>query len=129
MGSIRTWSLALIACIFIVVVSHQGSHAGAELAASAPAATPVRLAVAPASTAGRVTGLPDFSGLVAENGAAVVNISVVEKAQKPGNFGEPGDGDDPLSQFFRRFQMPAPEHAPPSHGIGSGFIVSSDGYI
>ncbi len=38
---------------------------------------------------GRVTGLPDFSGLVAENGAAVVNISVVEKAQKMGVPGEP----------------------------------------
>ena len=25
--------------------------------------------------------------------------------------------------------MPNPEHMPPSHGIGSGFIVSSDGYV
>jgi serine protease Do len=68
--------------------------------------------------------------LVAQNGAAVVNISVVEKAQKgagPGN--DQSDADDPLSQFFRRYQMPAPEHAPPSHGIGSGFIVSPDGYV
>jgi serine protease Do len=81
-----------------------------------------------------VTGLPDFSGLVAENGAAVVNISVVEKPQKmavPGNPSEPGDSEDPLSQFFRHFQMPAPgqQHAPPMHGIGSGFIVSPDGYV
>jgi serine protease Do len=66
--------------------------------------------------------------LVAESGAAVVNISVTEKAQKPGR-GEPGEGDDPLSQFFHRYQMPSPEHAPPSHGIGSGFIVSPDGYV
>jgi serine protease Do len=53
---------------------------------------------------------------------------VTEKAQKPGR-GEPGEGDDPLSQFFHRYQMPSPEHAPPSHGIGSGFIVSPDGYV
>jgi serine protease Do len=65
---------------------------------------------------------------VAESGAAVVNISVTEKAQKPGR-GEPGEGDDPLSQFFHHYQMPSPEHAPPSHGIGSGFIVSQDGYV
>ena len=26
-------------------------------------------------------------------------------------------------------QMPNPEHMPPSHGIGSGFIISSDGYV
>jgi serine protease Do len=125
MGSLRTWSLALIAGIFVVVVAHQRSHADPALAA-APAAAP--LAASPAPASGRVTGLPDFSGLVAENGAAVVNISVVEKAQRAGNFGEP-EGDDPLSQFFRRYQMPAPERAPPTHGIGSGFIVSSDGYI
>src|SRR6267154_3596426 len=111
MGSIRTWSLALVAGIFVVVVAHQGSRAvvGAAGPGTAPAAAP--LAATPAPASARVTGLPDFSGLVAENGAAVVNISVVEKPQKmagPGNPGEPSDSDDPLSQFFRHFQMPAP---------------------
>jgi serine protease Do len=130
MGSIRTWSLALIAGIFVVVVAHQRSHADAEQAVAGPASAPsLTAAPAPAPVSGRVTGLPDFSGLVAENGAAVVNISVVEKAQKAGNPGEQGEAEDPLSQFFRRFQMPAPEHEPPMHGIGSGFIVSSDGYV
>jgi serine protease Do len=129
MGSMRTWSLAVIAGIFVVVVAHQRSHADAGPAGpgSAPAAVPLQATPAPSS--GRVTGLPDFSGLVAENGAAVVNISVVEKAQKTNNPGDPGEGDDPLSQFFHRYQMPAPEHAPPSHGIGSGFIISPDGYV
>ena len=137
MGSIRTWSLALIAGIFVVVVAHQRSHAEAAAAEAAaataalstsPAAAPLRVSPAPAS--GRVTGLPDFSDLVAQNGAAVVNISVVEKAEKAGApGGDQSDADDPLSQFFRRYQMPAPEHAPPSHGIGSGFIVSPDGYV
>jgi serine protease Do len=135
MGNIRTWSLALIAGIFVVVVAHQRTHAdaGSALAppvalSTPPASAPLAVSQAPAS--GRVTGLPDFSDLVAHNGAAVVNISVVEKAQKggaPGN--DQNDADDPLSQFFRHYQMPAPEHAPPSHGIGSGFIVSPDGYI
>src|SRR5882672_4953660 len=132
MGSIRTWSLALVAGIFVVVVAHQGSRAdvGAAGPGTAPAAAPFAATPAPASS--RVTGLPDFSGLVAENGAAVVNISVVEKPQKmagPGNPGEPSDSDDPLSQFFRHYQLPAPGHAPPARGIGSGFIVSSDGYV
>jgi serine protease Do len=126
MGSLRIWSLALIAGIFVVVVAHQGSHALAE-PGTAPAAVP--LAATPAPAPGRVTGLPDFSGLVAENGAAVVNISVVEKAQRSLNPGAPGEAEDPLSQFFRRYQMPNPEHAPPTHGVGSGFIVSSDGYV
>ena len=129
MGSIRTWSLALIAGIFVVVVAHQRSNADAGLAGPGPVPAAVAPAVTPAPAAGRVTGLPDFSGLVAENGAAVVNISVVEKARKGANPGDSGDADDPLSQFFRHYQMPAPGNAPPSKGIGSGFIVSSDGYV
>jgi serine protease Do len=129
MGSIRTWSLAVIAGIFVVVVAHQRSHADAGPAGPGSAPATVPLQATPAPSSGRVTGLPDFSGLVSENGAAVVNISVVEKAQKTNNQGDPGEGDDPLSQFFRRYQMPSPEHAPPSHGIGSGFIISPDGYV
>ena len=138
MGSVRTWSLALVAGIFVVVVAHHRSNADVGLAGSGapPAAAPSAAApttVTQAPPAARVTGLPDFSGLVAENGAAVVNISVVEKPKKMGNLGgnpaDPNDGDDPLSQFFRHYQMPAPEHAPPSHGIGSGFIISPDGYV
>jgi serine protease Do len=127
MGSVRTWSLALVAGIFVVVVAHQRSNAdaGPAGAGAAPATAPLAATSAPASA--RVTGLPDFSGLVAENGAAVVNISVVEKPQKMG--GEQGDSDDPLSQFFRHYQLPAPGRAPPNHGIGSGFIVSPDGYV
>jgi serine protease Do len=128
MGSIRTWSLAVVAGIFVVVVAHQRSNAdvGAAIAASpAPAA-----ASAPAASTGRVTGLPDFSGLVADEGPAVVNISVVEKPQKFSNMGgEQGGDEDPLSQFFHRFSVPNPEHMPPAHGIGSGFIITSDGYV
>ncbi len=139
MGSLRTWSLAVVAGVFIVVVAHQRSSA--EAGSSDPGQTkavPVAASAIPTSAApasARVTGLPDFSGLVAESGAAVVNISVTEKAHKmmmglgePGA-GDPGEGDDPLSQFFHHHQMPGPDHTPPSRGIGSGFIVSSDGYV
>ena len=132
MGSFRTWSLALIAGIFVIVVAHQRSIADAGVAGPGQSPAAAQVPVTPAPPAARVTGLPDFSGLVAENGAAVVNISVVQKAPKmnaPGEPGEPGDSDDPLSQFFRRYQLPAPGHAPPMKGIGSGFIVSPDGYV
>src|SRR5580698_10091339 len=129
MGSIRTWSLAAIAGAFVMVVAHQRSHADAGPAQSA---APMLVAAAPGGTsAARVTGLPDFSGLVAEAGGAVVNVSVTEKPAKISSPNGQGDGDDPLSQFFRRFQQqqPGPERAPPSKGVGSGFIVSSDGYV
>ncbi len=123
MGSLRTWSLAAIAGVLIVVVAHQRSSAEGGQPSAAPPPAPVPTSSAPASA--RVTGLPDFTQLVAESGAAVVNISVTEKARKPG---DAEDGDDPLSQFFHR-NVPSPEHTPPGHGVGSGFIVSSDGYV
>ena len=128
MGSIRTWSLALLAGIFVVIVAHQRSDAESGPATSAPIAA-AATAGPPAPTPGRVSGLPDFSELVAANGAAVVNISVTEKARRVSDSSEQGESDDPLSQFFHRFNMPNPEHMPPTHGIGSGFIVSSDGYV
>jgi len=132
MGSIRTWSLAAIAGILVMVVAHQRSNAGAGPAQSVASTTVAALAPTSPSAA-RVTGLPDFSGLVAEAGGAVVNVSVTEKAQKipglPGQGQGQGEGDDPLSQFFRRFQTPAPDRAPQSRGVGSGFLVSADGYV
>ncbi len=124
MGSIRTWSLAAVAGVMVVVVAHERSSAqspptrGTDTEQAAPAARPLA----------KVTGLPDFSDLVAENGASVVNISVLEKPLKLGPGADPRAGD-PLSQFFHRYQMPEPEHMPPAHGIGSGFIITSDGYI
>jgi serine protease Do len=127
MGSFRTWSLAAIAGVLVVVVAHQRSHADTG---PARPAVPVLAAAAPTGPTARVTGLPDFSGLVAEAGGAVVNVSVTEKPQKNAPFSGQADGDDPLSQFFRRFQQPGPERAPPpSRGVGSGFIVSADGYV
>jgi serine protease Do len=137
MGSIRTWSLAVAAGIFVMVVAtHQRSHADAAQSQAVAVTAPVATTNTD-PTPGRVTGLPDFSGLVAQNGPAVVNIRVTEKPQKaqlPNGFQGPGqgqgEGDDPLSQFFRRFQqIPNPQNQPPSRGIGSGFIISPDGYV
>jgi serine protease Do len=81
-------------------------------------------APAPAAAATAVQGAPDFTRLVREEGPAVVNISVTKQAVSQA----PVDEDDPLYQFFRRFNVPVPEQAP-MRGIGSGFIVSPDGYI
>ncbi|MFO1465124.1 MAG: DegQ family serine endoprotease [Steroidobacteraceae bacterium] len=139
MGNVRTWTLAAVAAAMIGLVLHQGTAAqdvaaGPEsaprLLAAAPAApaSPAPVAVqAPAGT--RVTGLPDFSQLVAENGNAVVNISVVEKQQRAQDGGEMDESGDPLSQFFHRFGVPNPGRQAPAKGIGSGFIISSDGYV
>ncbi|BBI99288.1 peptidase [Ferrigenium kumadai] len=71
--------------------------------------------------------LPDFTELVEKQGLAVVNIStsqIIRNAQ-----GFPGiSEDDPFYEFFRRFapQMPREQE---SQSLGSGFIISADGYI
>ncbi|MEQ1526293.1 MAG: DegQ family serine endoprotease [Gallionella sp.] len=74
--------------------------------------------------------LPDFTQIVEKEGAAVVNISSTQVAaniQDQPNLPESGD---PFSEFFRRFapQIPRDQEREPQ-SLGSGFIISSDGYI
>ncbi len=72
-------------------------------------------------------GLPDFTALVEKQGPAVVNISttqIIRNAQAIPNFPE----GDPLFEFFRRFAPPVPREQE-SQSLGSGFILSADGYI
>jgi len=78
--------------------------------------------------------LPDFTGLVEKYGAAVVNISTVQSQREAmaqlfpdmPNIPE----DSPFYEFFRRHMQPfsAPRKAEP-RSMGSGFIISADGYI
>ncbi len=79
-----------------------------------------------------VRGLPDFASLVEQVGPAVVNVTVIEKRQRTGprGFSNPfsDDNNDPFGDFFRQFQN-QPRDNTPEEGVGSGFIVSSDGYI
>ena len=85
-------------------------------------------AATPPAAAGRYAGAaaPDFTRLVEEEGPAVVNISVTQKAVAADE--APADRNDPMYQFFRHFGVPMPQPGP-RQGIGSGFIVSPDGYI
>lgn len=85
------------------------------------------------SAASAVVALPNFTVLVKKEGPAVVNISTTQKIRRehipfpafPGT-----KQDDPFYEFFRRF---APGETLPhefrSQSLGSGFIISQDGYI
>ena len=85
-----------------------------------------------AAESARALALPDFADIVAQHGAAVVNVSV-SGTMKAGVAAIPGmpqpDPNDPLYEFFRRFQIPTPKGGMPTHGQGSGFVVSPDGVI
>lgn len=122
-----------------------GLISGHQARASAPAPAPlVAQAALPAGTA-----LPSFAQITAQNGPAVVNISVTGStrgAQAGGDDDDerptarqqrqaPGiDPDDPFYEFFRRFGVPGAggggaQPNVPTHGQGSGFIVSADGLV
>ncbi|MEZ5645082.1 MAG: Do family serine endopeptidase [Burkholderiaceae bacterium] len=89
-----------------------------------------------------VQGLPDFTALVDVVGPSVVNIRTLEKASNVES--DPTQGpDEQMLEFFRRFGIPIPpgmtprgprnergpsEEAVP-RGVGSGFVISADGYI
>ena len=72
--------------------------------------------------------LPDFREIVKENSPAVVKI-IVEHSARGGAPGQPGADEIPeyLRRFFEFRGAPPPQHE--QMGMGSGFIISTDGYI
>jgi serine protease Do len=102
----------------------------ASLGAAAPQPAPAQFSAAPGDTV-RGTALPDFTPLIEKQGPAVVNVVVTRKA-RAGAAHVPQRPDDPLLEFFRRFIPDAPDETTPDfrgQGLGSGFIISPDGYI
>jgi serine protease Do len=79
--------------------------------------------------------LPDFRQMVKESEPAIVNVSTTQKADSDGR--QKGLGlpdymeDDPFSEFFKRFfdERPWLPQDRQANSLGSGFIISADGYI
>ena len=90
-------------------------------------------------------GCNDFSDLVEKASPAVVNIRTTARVRT--QFSPGAEGDDPAAELLRRFFGPGfaiPRIVPPNRrgaqpspspeeeqnrGIGSGFIIASDGYV
>nr|VFK37821.1 MAG: serine protease Do [Candidatus Kentron sp. SD]VFK42488.1 MAG: serine protease Do [Candidatus Kentron sp. SD]VFK78151.1 MAG: serine protease Do [Candidatus Kentron sp. SD] len=80
--------------------------------------------------------LPKFTDLVQKYRPAVVNISTTQKKERhggaglPKHFGMPEFPEDsPFHDFFRRFFEEDEKRRFETHSLGSGFIISEDGYI
>ncbi|MGH8454307.1 MAG: trypsin-like peptidase domain-containing protein, partial [Nevskiales bacterium] len=77
--------------------------------------------------------LPDFTQLVEKASPAVVNISTTQTETRGGQGRlPPGIEDSPFGEFFRHFfgeEDEAPSRPYQTESLGSGFIVSDDGYV
>lgn len=92
-----------------------------------------------------VRGLPDFTDLVEAVSPSVVNIRTLERSPGPSSNGASNGLDPDVLEFFRRFGIPVPpgmnpegqgrqrrgngNEEPQAKGLGSGFILSADGFI
>lgn len=94
------------------------------------AASGVQAQVAAPAAAAAV--LPDFTGIVQQNAPAVVHVEAKYNGRSQPRVAGKGAGGDDQEEILRRFfgmpMMPSPEDQ--KHiSLGSGFIISSDGYI
>lgn len=96
----------------------------------------VLVLVIPVQAAPPLRVLPDFTPLVEGNTPAVVNISTTQVVRHPAagpdtKMPQAPEGNAPFNDFLRRYF--GEEELPPeffdNRSLGSGFLVSSDGFI
>ena len=85
----------------------------------------VILGLALSGTTAQASELPDFTELVEAHSGSVVNISTERRVQQQSR--RPEELDDLFRRFFPGPGIPAPNV--PRQSQGSGFIITSDGYI
>lgn len=131
---------SVVSAVALVLSSSLFPHAS-QAQQPAPIVAPAMQPAAPQAPL-LVKGLPDFSELVERVGPSVVSIRTTQRIE------ESEDGDDEseaqMREFFRRFfGTPMPGQTPRKNapkkggeqgeerprGLGSGFIVSTDGYV
>jgi serine protease Do len=74
---------------------------------------------------------PDFATLAEQLRPAVVNISTAKtiKPRSPAYRGPQRPGQDMFEEFFERFFRDLPQSSRKERSLGTGFIISDDGYI
>ncbi len=125
----RRLVVALIAVVAVGSVATFNFTKSATAAAAAPAAAPLD----DNSVGALLTLDRAMETLAARVTPAVVNVTVVSKAnaQQSGAEGMPDMQQffGPGNPFGRQFNMPSQPQNRMEHGLGSGVIISPDGYI
>tara|TARA_Y100000389_G_C17468232_1_gene527708 strand:- start:2024 stop:3445 length:1422 start_codon:yes stop_codon:yes gene_type:complete len=81
------------------------------------------------------SGLPDFTKLVEDNNASIVNISTVRKSNEKISNSQPQIPNEELNDFLKKFfgdkgfENPNKKSPRKAQSLGSGFVYSSDGFI
>src|SRR5579884_3570594 len=133
----------IIPAVAIVTTVSLGTYEFAKPAsAAAPAPTPAAAPLDDNSVSALLALDHAMETLAARVTPAIVNVTVTSKTSPDSNDaeeqqnGENGDDSNGLQQFFgpffgpfgKRFQM-QPQQPQIEHGLGSGVIISPDGYI
>jgi len=140
----KRWMTWLLTGTLLAATVGWGFSKPAHAATTANASNASNAAsVSAAMPANNGRGLPDFTDLVDLVGPSVVNIRNLEKASAHATPEGEGPNAD-MEEFFRRFGIPMPksprqrgprqpapeaDDEPQTKGVGSGFILTSDGYV
>ena len=81
-----------------------------------------------ASAAANARGLPELTDLIEKNSPAVVKINTVERSRVARN-GVPPQYQQEIPDIFRHLLEPRQRQQRPVASMGSGFIISDDGYV
>jgi serine protease Do len=140
---------AVVSAVGLALSSNLFPHAQAQQVAPATSAAPIQSNTPEANAPLLVKGLPDFTELVEKVGPSVVSIRTTQRVAE--SEAEGGEADAQMREFFKRFfgvpmpGQPGQPGQPPQgnaprpggnsdgeerpRGVGSGFIVSADGYV
>ena len=128
----RIISGTLLGATLIVALGGGYLFESRALAAQGPSTAAQPAEAVPVAAPSTASALPDFSGIVQRYGPAVVNVSTTGTLKTAFHGGAPFgrvEPDDPLFQFFKHFHVPQQQGRILMRGLGSGFIVKSDGVI
>jgi serine protease Do len=127
-------SRVLAALLAVVAVGSVATFTFTKSARAAAAPAPAAAPLDDNSVGALLTLDRAMETLAARVTPAVVNVTVVSKGNAHENGGQEGSPD--MQQFFgpggpfgRQFQMPSQPQERMEHGLGSGVIISPDGYI
>jgi peptidase Do len=128
--------LALTAAVLLALTACGKEEKSNDVPAAKPQEQVFAKPVEAQTSQGKVDMLlPDFTKLMEQEGATVVNIQATKQTENNADQTDhsPFPEDDPFYDFFKRLVPNAPQLQDPDEdkdqNFGSGFIISANGYI